>query len=55
MLPTARKSNQQTMGHNLAEMILDTFPGVKLSKSKTKREINTLQVGSCQDSNLESF
>lgn len=48
------RTNKQ-MGNDLAEMILDTYPGVKLSKSKPQREINMLQVGSCQYSNLESF
>lgn len=47
-------TNKQ-MGNDLAEMILDTYPGDKLSKSKPKGEINTLQVGSCQYLNLESF
>lgn len=34
------------MGNDLAEIILYTYPGVKLSKSKPQREINTLQVES---------
>lgn len=40
-----RLTNNQ-MENDRAEMILDTYPGVKLSKSKPKREINTLQLGS---------